>query len=158
MDVHLPTEDKKKGSTRSGDDETLPPSKRVKVESDDQQEDGGGGITFDVITTEAKGGRQEPGESGYIIEDLLPPSRSLLPSAKLVERPSNQLNLTFEADVGITEYVSSDVPPLRGIIKQRCVCIKMLGEVLHDYFKRVGSPISSFSRSTSKTTLFACKI
>jgi hypothetical protein len=130
MDLHLPTEDKKVGSTRSGDEDALPPSKRVKVESDDQQEDGGGGITSDLISaTEVKGDQQEPGESGYIIEDLLPPSRSLLPSAKLVERPSNQLNLTFEADVGITEYVSSDVPPLRGIIKQRCVGIKNVREV-----------------------------
>jgi hypothetical protein len=62
-----------------------------------------------------------PTGSKDAIEDLLPSSRALLPSARLVERPADQANLTFEADVGITEYVSQDVPPIHGIIKQRYV-------------------------------------
>src|SRR5271170_7753796 len=114
MDISSPTEDVKMGFTHSRDEENLPPPKRMKIESDLPQEDGA------TVVSEAKRDQQESGESVYIIEDLLPPSRILLPSSNLVERTVDQLNITFESDVGITEYVSSDVPPIRGIIKQRC--------------------------------------
>jgi tRNA pseudouridine13 synthase len=133
MDIDSPTQDQRVGFTRSREEETLPSPKRIKIESSDEQQENCGALASDtMMETEAKREEQEWVKSGFIIEDLLPPSRSLLPAAKLVERPANQLNLTFESDVGITEYVSSDVPPIRGIIKQRCANARIFGSCLHD--------------------------
>ena len=55
----------------------------------------------------------------YDMENLLPPSRSLLPAESLSGQPAGQVHFALEADVGITEYVGKDVPPFSGIIKQR---------------------------------------
>lgn len=120
MDVHEQSEGEKLGSTRPRDDDDLPAAKKIKIDS---KNDDAESSSADVRVTEAEVKKLQAtsGESPYIVEDLLPPSRSLLPSSKLVERPADQPNLTFEADVGIIEYVSSDVPPIQGIIKQRCV-------------------------------------
>lgn len=117
MDVD-PSESERIGSTRPRDDDELPTAKKARLDSsNDESQDS----TANAMVTEAevKKSQAESGNPRYILEDLLPPSRALLPSAKLVERPADQANLTFEADVGIIEYVSNGVPPIQGIIKQR---------------------------------------
>lgn len=52
-------------------------------------------------------------------DDLLPPSRSLL-SSTVQENTGEEFHLS-ELDVGISQYISHDMPPIHGIIKQRCV-------------------------------------
>lgn len=52
-------------------------------------------------------------------DDLLPPSRSLLNST-VRENTGEEFHLS-ELDVGISRYISYDMPPIHGIIKQRCV-------------------------------------
>ena len=57
---------------------------------------------------------------GNSAENLLPPSRVLLgdpPVADLKEAASS--GHTLEFDVGISEYISKDLPPMHAIIKQR---------------------------------------
>lgn len=130
MDVDESSMEEKLGSTRPGDSENLPPAKKPRLDphpsSPPSLEN-----ELSVAATESKDDHvaedSETAQPKYVNEDLLPPSRALLPSAKLSDRPSDQQNLTFEADVGISEYVSSDVPPIQGIIKQRCVlCMEVL--------------------------------
>lgn len=121
MDLETPNEGEKIGFTRQREEDDVPgaegdgpSSKKPRIESAEESNPPQATIT----EAEVKNAQKSSGESVYIIEDLLPPSRSLLPSSKLVERPADKMNMTFEADVGITEYVS-DVPPIQGIIKQR---------------------------------------
>lgn len=119
MDVDGPSpESEKLGSTRPREDEDLPTAKKAKLAPEKDETEN---LVIDgkVIEANVKKLQETSGPPAYILEDLLPPSRSLLPSSKLVERPADQPNLTFEADVGITEYVSTGVPPIQGIIKQR---------------------------------------
>jgi len=54
--------------------------------------------------------------SMFFTEDLLPPSKSLLPSQP--GGVGSNLRVS-EPDVGILEYISHDVPRIDGIIKQR---------------------------------------
>lgn len=79
-------------------------------------------ITVDETKTEVV----EEKKPRYVLEDLLPPSRSLLASDNPQERLKDEAYYTFESDVGITEYVGKDVPPFQGIIKQRYVIFSSL--------------------------------
>ena len=96
-----------------------PAAKRLKTTESDNglAEDS---IVADLIAVAPTPSGAEPSKPKYILEDLLPPSRSLLSSLNLPERPADRINFTMEADVGITEYVGKDVPAIQGIIKQRC--------------------------------------
>lgn len=62
------------------------------------------------------------GSPKYQLSDLLPPSASLLRDkfGSSSHPPSGQ---TLEQDVGITEYISSSVVKIQGIIKQRLAVI-----------------------------------
>jgi len=98
-----------------------PTAKRSRTEEDDSSSVNlGDQSTQDMIMQDATVDELpfEPAHR-YIIEDLLPPSRSLLSAGTLADRPKDQINFTLEADVGITEYIGKDVPPIHGIIKQR---------------------------------------
>jgi tRNA pseudouridine13 synthase len=50
-------------------------------------------------------------------EGVLPPSHTLLNIAPTFS--SDGLRQVLQTDVGISEYISRDVPPISGIIKQR---------------------------------------
>lgn len=52
-------------------------------------------------------------------ENLLPPSHALLNLPPAVY-DQDGFRRIVEPDVGISEYVGHDVPPIEGIIKQRC--------------------------------------
>lgn len=51
-------------------------------------------------------------------DDLLPPSRSLLPFQGPKAIDGNGYRVS-EPDVGISEYIANDIPQIHGIIKQR---------------------------------------
>jgi tRNA pseudouridine13 synthase len=57
------------------------------------------------------------GSSAVAAESVLPPSHALLGIAPTFS--SNGLRQVLQTDVGISEYISRDVPPISGIIKQR---------------------------------------
>jgi tRNA pseudouridine13 synthase len=57
--------------------------------------------------------------ASFSAESVLPASRSLLPHRKGDINGEDIFRLT-EQDVGISEYISHDVPKIAGIIKQRC--------------------------------------
>lgn len=59
-------------------------------------------------------------EEKFSSEDLLPPSRSLLPSYKGGILHGGDCRVS-EPDVGISEYIANDIPQIEGIIKQRYV-------------------------------------
>ncbi|KAL5487840.1 PUS7 [Sanghuangporus weigelae] len=71
-----------------------------------------------------------------VSETLLPPSRVLLgkpPTSYAQESPTGH---TLEYDVGISEYISKDLPPIHAIIKQRFTDflvneVNLNGEVIH---------------------------
>ncbi|KAF8591414.1 pseudouridine synthase [Ramaria rubella] len=68
-------------------------------------------------------------------DDLLPPSRSLLPHKRSGDIKTNEFRIS-EPDVGITEYISHDVRRIEGIIKQRFTDflvyeVDIQGEVVH---------------------------
>lgn len=53
-----------------------------------------------------------------VAESILPPSHVLL-GLSSPETTSYGLRQLLECDVGISEYISRDLPPISGIIKQR---------------------------------------
>lgn len=53
-------------------------------------------------------------------ENILPPSHVLLGIPEPLVAPDGSLYRISERDVGISEYISRDVAPISGIIKQRC--------------------------------------
>jgi len=59
-------------------------------------------------------------EFKFSSEDLLPLSRSLLPSRKTKVSVGKDYRVS-EPDVGISEYIANDIPQIEGIIKQRYV-------------------------------------
>lgn len=73
---------------------------------------------------------------------ILPPSHVLLGNQSSSHSSCTTRQL-LESDVGITEYVSRDIPPVRGIIKQRYDA--HLPCVLHSWANQ-GSRISWCSR------------
>ena len=67
------------------------------------------------VAANAESTRPEEATSMFSSEDLLPPSKALLP-----HKPSGlDIYRVSEPDVGISEYISHDVPRIDGIIKQR---------------------------------------
>jgi tRNA pseudouridine13 synthase len=56
-------------------------------------------------------------ENSSTSESVLPPSHTLLGIAPTFS--SDGLRQVLQTDVGISEYISRDVPPISGIIKQR---------------------------------------
>ena len=70
-------------------------------------------------TTELVNAAEAPSISEPSEETLLPPSRILLgipPSSRV---QSYSIGHTVEFDVGISEYISKDLPPIHAVIKQR---------------------------------------
>lgn len=57
-------------------------------------------------------------ESNKAEEPILPPSHILL-GVGSPQTTSDGLRQLLECDVGISEYISRDLPPISGIIKQR---------------------------------------
>ena len=55
------------------------------------------------------------------LENLLPPSHVLLGASEPTSTRDGSMYRIVEADVGISEYISCDVPKISGIIKQRYV-------------------------------------
>lgn len=53
-------------------------------------------------------------------ETILPLSHFLLGTAPPLQDESGAIIRLMESDVGISEYISKDVPKISGIIKQRC--------------------------------------
>lgn len=51
---------------------------------------------------------------------LLPPSHALLGVTRHGEVNEDGFTQMLETDVGISEYVVRDIPPIRAVIKQRC--------------------------------------
>lgn len=62
----------------------------------------------------------------YQLDNLLPPSHVLLnlPASQIEPGASPKIR---EEDVGISEYISSGVSPIEGIIKQRYDYCRLLG-------------------------------
>ena len=59
--------------------------------------------------------------STSMVETLLPPSRVLLGKLPASHAHESTTGHTLEYDVGISEYISKDLPPIHAIIKQRWV-------------------------------------
>lgn len=58
----------------------------------------------------------------YNLENLLPQSRSLMGLPPAPELPPDGfMHRTCEVDVGISQYIGSNLSEISGIIKQRCV-------------------------------------
>lgn len=58
------------------------------------------------------------GSSSQAEQSILPPSHVLLGLGS-PQITSNGLRQLLECDVGISEYITHDLPPISGIIKQR---------------------------------------
>lgn len=63
------------------------------------------------------------------LQNFLPPSRILLGANPSGPTSNPEFSRTTEVDVGISEYVSHDVPPIHGVIKQRCVVMACLRRI-----------------------------
>ncbi|KAF8351365.1 pseudouridine synthase [Amanita rubescens] len=93
-------------------------------------------------------------DSSLQTESVLPPSHSLL-GIPLPVAPSGQpINFT-EADVGISEYVATDIPKVEAIIKQRFTDflvyeVDLDSNVIH--LKDIGKPKSSQNVAESDTS------
>ncbi|KAG2056320.1 tRNA pseudouridine synthase D [Suillus hirtellus] len=102
---------------REDDEELARSPKRAKV---DQLVDDGP-IVADtsppMSAVIATGDSKENHTSAVAAESVLPPSHTLLGIAPTFS--SNGLRQVLQTDVGISEYISRDVPPISGIIKQR---------------------------------------
>ena len=73
------------------------------------------GEPLDVPMLEAS--TSTPEKPLYDSDNLLPPSRALL--GLPTNEDETEVHNTVEVDVGISQYVGNDVPPIHGIIKQR---------------------------------------
>lgn len=56
-------------------------------------------------------------------KSFLPPSRALLGESAIKLDERSTVGHTLEFDVGISEYISKDLPPIHAIIKQRYASI-----------------------------------
>ncbi|KAI5125015.1 hypothetical protein M0805_007439 [Coniferiporia weirii] len=81
---------------------------------------------------------EETGDSveATVFETLLPPSRVLLGAPPASHAQETSTGHTLEFDVGISEYISKDLPPVHAIIKQRFTDflvheVNQDGEVVH---------------------------
>ena len=61
---------------------------------------------------------QNPSE--VVKTPLLPPSHALLGIIRDGEPGGDGFTQMLETDVGISEFVGRDIPPIRAVIKQRC--------------------------------------
>lgn len=108
---------KSKSHSAEGYDIDQPQAKRQKIEDSDN----GGPQQVDdenKPTTSVEGRSSEEETSNtFGTETLLPPSRSLLGAPR--ETRALAEGHTHEFDVGISEYISKDLPPIHAIIKQR---------------------------------------
>jgi len=92
-----------------------PPLKRLKVD-DTVEEPTTQGSASDLSATLPEAPKVHTTTS----ETILPPSHSLLGTAPPLQDESGAIIRLMESDVGISEYISKDVPKISGIIKQRC--------------------------------------
>ena len=87
---------------RSREDDTpaadQPPTKRLKID-----------------------GHQAPATSEVVKAPLLPPSHALLGITRDEGPDGDGFTQMLETDVGISEYVGRDIPPIQAVIKQRCL-------------------------------------
>ena len=90
-----------------------PSPKRTKLnDAEEPQNDA------DVAMTDAPAAdASTPAEK--VVESLLPPSHALLGAPSPVYTEDGSMQRIMETDVGISEYIGHDVPPIQGIIKQR---------------------------------------
>jgi len=98
-----------------------------------------------------EGRTQNPSE--VVKAPLLPPSHVLLGITKNVEPDGDGFTQMLETDVGISEYVGRNIPPIQAVIKQRCA------RYFYDLFTEPtpcvsGSRIFWSSRSTKTTEQF----
>ena len=75
---------------------------------------------------------QNPSE--VVKAPLLPPSHALLGITKDGEPDGDGFMQMLETDVGISEYVGRDIPPIQAVIKQRCA----------HYFNQLLTELTSF--------------
>lgn len=66
----------------------------------------------------------QPQNSTEVVKvPLLPPSHALLGVSQPGEADEDGFTQMLETDVGISEYVGRDIPPIQAVIKQRCACV-----------------------------------
>jgi hypothetical protein len=65
--------------------------------------------------------RQAPATSEIVRAPLLPPSHGLLGITRDGGADGDGFTQMLETDVGISEYVGRDIPPIQAVIKQRCL-------------------------------------
>ena len=76
-----------------------------------------------ITVTEAAAAEEVEISSASLVGTLLPPSRVLLGKPPSSHAQESSTGHTLEYDVGISEYISKDLPPIHAIIKQRQVFI-----------------------------------
>ncbi|EJD01227.1 tRNA pseudouridine synthase D [Fomitiporia mediterranea MF3/22] len=89
-----------------------------------------------VTVTEAAAAEEAEVSGTAVVEALLPPSRALLGPPPASHTQGSFSGHTLEYDVGISEYISKDLPPIHAIIKQRFTDflvheVNLDGEVIH---------------------------
>ncbi|KAL5527594.1 hypothetical protein ACEPAG_6395 [Sanghuangporus baumii] len=87
-----------------------------------------------------------------VAETLLPPSRVLLGKPPTSHAQESSTGHTLEYDVGISEYISKDLPPIHAIIKQRFTDflvneVNLSGEVIH--IRSLEMPSSETKKQTA---------
>lgn len=94
----------------------MPSTKRAKL-------DFGPAVDEDVVMKEPTSNNETASKSAdlppkKVDEEILPPSHALLG----IRSPGTGESLrVMESDVGISEYISHNIPSVNGIIKQSCV-------------------------------------
>ena len=110
---------------RESEDDGGPSPKRTKVDepSQDALIEIDTAMDTDIAPTSNEPTTKSPGPSAEIVEDeaILPPSHALLRAPRHMGSHSGADLRIMETDVGISEYVGSDIPKIEGIIKQRYV-------------------------------------
>lgn len=103
---------------REDDDNEARSSKRTKTTSSEFHDDhvASKSLQADLGSNEAQ-------------ESILPPSHVLL-GLSSPQTTSGGLRQLLECDVGISEYITRNLPPIRGIIKQRWVTLRAVGAIL----------------------------
>ena len=90
------------------EEEDLRAAKRPKLDNED-------------LETGDSNNHDEPKDEPEPFESLLPPSRVLLGQDASWKGTASANGHFGEFDVGISEYISGDLPPIHAIIKQRQV-------------------------------------
>ena len=117
------------GNSANNNNPDEPQAKRQKLDTHDVKENEG--LTTpervndvqpqlaSVTVTQTSGAQEAEISDISITETLLPPSRVLLGKPPSSHAQESSLGHTLEYDVGISEYISKDLPPIHAIIKQR---------------------------------------